>query len=307
MPYLGAAAVVTVVVIAAVGVGVFIIAVAIIGVAVTGVVRAAVRRLRLRRGSGSGRLRRRGRRHIVRRNFNRRGVGQGNFIKISGGRHIRTRRGYRRHFRCGRARRVWVRAGVVAVISGTAGRFRPRRLFERLVYPAADFLRVITAHGRIADFCHLGEQGLFYQSFLFRGGAVFVLGVFAPQNIYQRRSLVHQRGETVAPVRLQILVGILIIRQKQEFQRIAGFEHRQNPVNGAHGRFYARRIAIQTQSRLRADAPGFGYLLFGQRGAERRHGVAETVTVKRNHVHIAFADYQLFFFVSGFARLVQIV
>ena len=47
------------------------------------------------------------------------------------------------------------------------------------------------------------------------------------------------------PVRLQVFIGILIVRQEKELQRIAGFEHREYPVNGAHRGFDARGISVK--------------------------------------------------------------
>ena len=71
---------------------------------------------------------------------------------------------------------------------------------------------------------------------------------------------------------------------------MARLQMRQRQMGGAVRRFQSRRIAVKGQDRFGRGAPQQMQLVFGQRGAQRRHAMGETGAHQRDHIHIAFGQ-----------------
>ncbi len=65
---------------------------------------------------------------------------------------------------------------------------------------------------------------------------------------------------------------------------------RQGQVGGAVRGLQSRRIAVKSQNGFGRGAPQDMKLVFGQRRAQRRHGMGKTGAHQRDHIHIAFGD-----------------
>jgi len=67
---------------------------------------------------------------------------------------------------------------------------------------------------------------------------------------------------------------------------------RQGPVERAEGGAKAGTVPVEAEHGLRPRPPEQRNLLFGQRGAQRRHSLAKPGLGQRDGIHIAFADDQ---------------
>ena len=65
---------------------------------------------------------------------------------------------------------------------------------------------------------------------------------------------------------------------------------RQRQMRGAVRGLQSRRVAVKSQDRFGRGAPQQMQLIFGQRRAQRRHGVGEAGAHQRDHIHIAFGE-----------------
>ena len=79
-------------------------------------------------------------------------------------------------------------------------------------------------------------------------------------------------------------------RQEGKAQRMAGLQMRQRQMRGAVRRLQAGLVAVKGQDRFGRGAPQKMQLVFGQRGAQRRHGMGEAGAHQRDHIHIAFGQ-----------------
>jgi hypothetical protein len=160
---------------------------------------------------------------------------------------------------------------------------------EETVQPVAHILLVMPAHVLVGDDGHqLLQPRLQF--------GAFASGVSNWPVLISRPQIISASGlawlitlsKRRAPLVAHQIVGILAVRQKREADGAPGF------ICGS------ARSAARLAARMPAPSPskqstGCGVILpqqlelvFGERRAERRHGILDAGLMQRDHVHIAF-------------------
>src|SRR3989344_1065606 len=128
-----------------------------------------------------------------------------------------------------------------------------------------------------------------------------------PEALDERLRLVEQRAEALGAAGADDVVGVLPGGQGREGEAEAGAQQRQRAHRGAHRGFLSGRVAVEAENGDGDHPPDQPELRLGQRGAERRDGVADPRLGEREDVHIAFDDDDPVRLPRGGGRLVEIV
>ena len=184
---------------------------------------------------------------------------------------------------------------------------RPQVDAEAFAQAGQEFGFVVAPHGIVPDTRNqrqqvAGEPG----AAVGRVGA-HCLDFARPEEIHRRLRPLHHGAERGCAVLADQVVGVAIVRQAREAQRLSGRQKRQCAFCRAPGGALARLVAVETQHRLIDDSPERPQLVLPEGGAERCHGVRETRLGEGDHVHIAFDDHDLLRPPGGVSRLGEAV
>ena len=115
-------------------------------------------------------------------------------------------------------------------------------------------------------------------------------GKAGPQAVDQRACRTDHLQQPVPALLLQKVVRVLAFRQHGQPRRLARLQQRQQPFKRAFLGALPGGIAVETEHRLVMQFPKMSNLLFGQRGAERRHSGGHAALLDGDHIHIAFGN-----------------
>ena len=135
--------------------------------------------------------------------------------------------------------------------------------------------------------CAFGEACLAVEA-----ADIDVLGLLGEEKFAEWRRFLQTLLETIEAFLADQRIGIFAIGHEQE-PGLATIAHaRQYRFHRTPCGLAAGTIAIETEIHIGGIAEqGFG-VVAGRRGAERRHGLGDTVLMQGDHVHIAFDNQQ---------------